>query len=175
MSLVSVIVCTSLPSIIARIMISNRSFITYLLFCHYLWIYEMAITNFGCIGKIQWVPWNSIERSFTVSSNSRWRWEFEWSSSNHDVPCCQLLRPNDGWAKQWCFCAYTDSQVGKMLLRVQDGLLWVSYQIIEWIAIPTHRVPRLPLQGGSMQIFYTSWVWPHHPSAYQRWQNSTTT
>ena len=35
LGLVPVIVCISLPSIIARIMISNRSFITCLLFCHY--------------------------------------------------------------------------------------------------------------------------------------------
>ena len=35
LGLVPVIVCISLPSIIARIMVSNRSFITCLLFCHY--------------------------------------------------------------------------------------------------------------------------------------------
>ena len=67
LSLLIAIFHCSLPSIIARIMISNRSYMTCLLFCHYWGIYETPITNFGYIGKIQWVPWNSIERSFTVA------------------------------------------------------------------------------------------------------------
>ena len=37
-----------------------------LLFCHSWEIYETAITFFGYNSKIQWVPWKTIERSFTV-------------------------------------------------------------------------------------------------------------
>ena len=43
-----VILCISLPSIIARIMISNRSLITCLLFCHY-WEYMKRLQRISAI------------------------------------------------------------------------------------------------------------------------------